>query len=165
MIIGYAPMWRWVSLVGTAVQLVCLPGCNDEWENDCVHGTCVCRDLDTCNFLCPKPGCRVDCARSSSCGGQCVDHCAFTCHDASSCALRCGDDCAVSCSRASACDVDCRHGCHVMCSDVSSCRVTLTDGWAMCERAGLCEVTCAPPGGTPVPAADCGGGRFACGPC
>jgi hypothetical protein len=154
----------WALLVVAASQLLISHGCNDDpW--DCTRGECICRDLDACDFNCREPGCRVDCARASSCGGLCVDHCTFACHDASSCALTCGNDCAVNCGRTSACDVDCREGCRVTCSDVSSCRVTMTEGSVICERAGLCDVTCAPVGGTAVPARDCGGGRFTCGPC
>lgn len=160
-------MRRSVSLVLAGALLLLSSSCGDSarWDDDCTHGTCVCRDLDSCDFVCREPGCRVDCGRSSSCGGQCVDHCTFGCSDTSSCALTCGDDCAVTCGRTSACDVACLHGCHVTCSDVSSCRVTLVEGSVVCERAGHCEVTCAAPGATPVPARDCGGARFVCGPC
>ena len=165
LIIGRA-MWRYCSLVLTTAQLLLLLGCqgDDPWEG-CTRGTCVCRDFDSCDFICREPGCNVDCSRTSSCGGQCVDHCALTCHDTSSCSLSCGDDCAVHCSRASACNVDCRKGCRVTCSDVSSCNVRVTEGSVICERAGDCNVHCVAPGGVPVPAQDCGGGRFACDRC
>jgi hypothetical protein len=159
-------MWRRVSLVVTVAQLLLVFACqaDDPWEG-CTRGTCVCRDFPSCDFICREPGCSVDCAQTSSCGGQCLDRCALTCNDTSSCALSCGDDCAVDCSRASSCNVDCRNGCRVKCSDVSSCNVRLTEGSVVCERAGSCNVHCVPPEGAPVPATHCGGSRFACGPC
>jgi len=160
------PMWRCGWLVLSTAQFFVSFGCqSDDWWEGCTNGTCVCRDFDSCDFICREPGCAVDCARSSSCGGQCIDRCALNCADVSSCSLSCGDDCAVNCSRASACNVDCRNGCRVTCSDVSSCNVRLTEGWVICERAGVCNVHCALPGGMPIPAKDCGGGRFACDRC
>jgi hypothetical protein len=158
-------MWRRILLAFAGAQLLFVPGCNDDWEDRCAVGECICRDLDACDVRCGARGCRVDCARASRCGGECVDDCSFSCHDTSSCAVSCGENCAVDCSRASACNVDCRNGCRVTCNDVSSCNVRLAEGWVVCERAGLCNVHCVPPGGAPTPAHDCGGGRFACGPC
>jgi hypothetical protein len=116
-----------------------------------------------CNYDCAGPGCDVDCHNAGFCDVSCGDSCNWDCHDADTCDGVCGDNCNAECHNADVCTLECGADCNVDCHDLERCSVTMISGTVHCHGGtDVCDIRCALPGGSTVPADEFDKDRWGC---